>query len=129
MLKQLLIVGASMVTTSLSGSALAADQQDVYVRVAELEVVPTQLENFRAATREVGESSVRAEPGCLALYAASEKDNPSRVRVFEIYRNTDAYETHVHTTHFLKFRATTDRMVKSRKLIDMVPISLAVKAK
>jgi quinol monooxygenase YgiN len=129
MLKQLLIVGASMVTSSFSGNAPAADEQGPYVRMAELEVEPTQLENFKSAAKEVGESSVRAEPGCLVLYAVSEKDNPSRIRVFEIYRDMDAYGTHVHTTHFLKFRATTDTMVKSRKLIDMMPISLAAKAK
>ena len=59
------------------------------------------------------------------LYAVSEKENPGRVIVFEIYRDEDAYKTHVQTPHFKKFRATTDNMVKSRKLIDTVPLSLA----
>jgi quinol monooxygenase YgiN len=129
MLKQLLIVGAPVVTTPLSGNVPTPEEQVPYVRVAELEVEPTQLENFKAALKEVGESSVRAEPGCLVLHAVSEKNNPSHIRVFEIYRDAGAYKTHVRTAHFLKFRATTDTMVKSRKLIDMVPISLAAKAK
>ena len=73
--------------------------------------------------------SVRVEPGCLVLYAVSEKENPSRVRVFEIYRDVDAYNAHIQTPHFKKFLAMTDNMVKSRKLIDTVPISLAAKAK
>ena len=128
MLKRLLIVGATMVT-SLSGNAPAADKQGPCVRVAELEVEPTQLENFKAAAKEVDESSVRADPGCLVLYAVSEKDNPSHIRVFEVYRDADAYTTHVHTAPFLKFRGMTDTMVKSRKLVNMVPISLAAKAK
>ena len=97
------------------------------MRIADLEVDPAQIESFKAATKAVGETSVREEPGCLVLYAVSEKENPSRVIVFEMYRDEDAYKTHVQTAHFKKFRATTDNMVKSRKLIDTVPISLAAK--
>ena len=38
-----------------------------------------QLESFKAATKEVGQTTVREEPGCLVLYAVSEKENPARV--------------------------------------------------
>jgi quinol monooxygenase YgiN len=103
--------------------------QGQYVRVAELEVGSAELESFKTATKEVTETSVRVEPGCLAPYAVSEKENPVHIRVFEIYRDEDAYKTHLQTAHFKKFRATTDDMVKSRKLVDTVPISLAAKAK
>ena len=128
-IKQLLVIGASVLTSFLCGRALTAETHDPYVRIAELEVDPAQLESFKAATREVGQTSVRVEPGCLVLYAVSEKEKPGRVRVFEIYRDEDAYKVHLQTPHFKKFRATTDNMVKSRKLIDTVPISLAAKAK
>ena len=128
-IKQLLIIGASVLTPSLCGCAHAAEMQGPYVRIAELEVDPTQLESFRAATKEVGKTSVRLEPGCLLLYAVSEKENPARIKVFEMYRDEDAYRKHLETEHFKTFRATTDNMVKSRKLIDTVPISLAAKAK
>ena len=124
----LLLIGASVLTSSLCERALAEETQVPYVRIAELEVDPAQLESFIAA-KEVGEASVREETGCLVLYAVSEKDNPGRVRVFEIYRDADAYKAHIQTAHFKKFRATTDNMVKSRKLIDTVPISLAAKAR
>jgi quinol monooxygenase YgiN len=127
--KQFLFIGASMLMSSLGGRALAEERQGPYVRIAELEVDPAQLESFTAATQEVTETSVRVEPGCLVLYAVAEKEHPARIRVFEIYRDEDAYKTHLQTAHFKKFRATTDDMVKSRKLIDTIPISLAAKAK
>lgn len=127
--KQFLIICASVLTSSLGGRSLAEEKQGQYVRIAELEVDPAQLESFKAATKEVTETSVRVEPGCLVLYAVSEKENSARIRVFEIYRDEEAYKTHLQTAHFKKFRATTDAMVKSRKLIDTVPISLAAKAK
>ena len=69
---------------------------------------------------------------CASKRAAS-CSTPSRngetglVRVFEIYRDPAAYQAHVQTAHFQRFRATTDAMVRSRKLLDAVPVSLATK--
>ena len=107
--------------------AMAQQTPSRYVRVAELQIDPAQAEAFAAATREVGQASVRLEEGCLVLYAVAEKDNPAFVRVFEIYRDAAAYQAHVQTPHFQKFRSTTDAMVKSRKLLEVVPVSLATK--
>ena len=115
------------ILSCICGVAMAQANQSRYVRVAELDIDLAQAEAFAAATREVGQASVQSEDGCLALYAVAEKDNPARVRVFEIYRDPAAYQMHVQTPHFQKFRATTDAMVKSRKLIDATPISLATK--
>jgi len=106
---------------------MAEERQPRYVRIAELEVEAAQADAFAAAVREVGQASVRLEDGCLVLYAVAEKDDPSRVRVFEIYRDAAAYQAHLLTSHFKAFRAATDAMVKSRKLVDAVPISLATK--
>ena len=106
---------------------MSQDTPSRYVRLAELEIEPAQMDAFVAATREVGQASVRSEDGCIALYAVVEKDNPARVRVFEIYRDATAYDAHVQTAHFRKFRTTTDSMVRTRKLIDANPVSLATK--
>ena len=106
---------------------MSQESQDRYVRVAELEIDAAQADAFAVATREVGQASVSSEDGCLALYAVAEKDNPSRVRVLEIYRDPAAYQAHLQTPHFKKFREATNLMVKSRTLIDATPISFATK--
>ena len=105
------------------------DAQDPYVRIAELEIDPEQLDNFKDAIKESVETAVRVEPGVLALYAVAEKDDPTRFRVFEIYTDAEAYRTHLETPHFRKFRATTENMVKSRKLLDVVPVAMSAKGK
>jgi quinol monooxygenase YgiN len=89
----------------------------------------SQLENFKAAAKENGETAIRVEPGCLAFNLVSEKENPSRVRFFEIYTNADAFKAHLETAHFKKYAETTKDMVKSRKRIESVPITLNVKGK
>jgi quinol monooxygenase YgiN len=47
--------------------------------------------------------------------------------VLEIYRDPAAYQAHLQTPHFKKFREATNLMVKSRTLIDATPISFATK--
>jgi 4-carboxymuconolactone decarboxylase len=106
---------------------MTQESRDPHVRIAELEIDTAQADAFAAAVREVGQVSVRSEDGCLVLYAVAATDNPGRVRVFEIYRDAAAYQAHLLTPHFRKFRETTDAMVKSRKLMDVTAISLAAK--
>ena len=126
-IKHCFIVGASLFTAILPSLANAQDMQGQYVQVAEIEIEPSQLDAYAAAVREQIETAIRVEPGVLVLYAVAEKDNPARVRVFEIYRDTVAYRAHLETAHFKKYKATTEKMVKSLKLVLTTPISLGSK--
>ena len=123
--KQLFIVGASMLASALGGSAVGREQQDQYIQIAEIQIDPPQLDAYKAAVKEHIETAVRVEPGVLALYAVSEKDDPSQVRVFEIYRDVDAYKLHLQSEHFKRYKATTEKMVKSLKLMRTDAIALA----
>jgi quinol monooxygenase YgiN len=124
--KQLLVLGA----TTLASSLVAAEvRQEPYVRVAEIEIDPTQLEPYKVAVKEQIEAAVRLEPGVLALYSVSDKENPARVFVFEMYADVAAYKAHLETAHFKKYKATTQDMVKSLTLRDTVQILLAAKPK
>jgi len=127
--RQLIVLGASVIASSLGGRAIADGAHDPYVRVAEIEVDPIQLEVYKAAAKEIIEDSVRLEPGVLALYSVSDKDNPAHVTVFEIYADKDAYKTHLETAHFKKYKTATQDMVRSLKLRDTLPIALSAKSK
>jgi quinol monooxygenase YgiN len=125
--KQLLVIGASILALVLARSAVAHETHGQYVQVAEIEINPAALQDYKAAVKEHIEAAIRVEPGVLVLYAVSEKDNPTRVRVFEIYRDTDAYRAHLEAPHFKKYKATTEKMVKSLKLVQTAPIVLGSK--
>jgi 4-carboxymuconolactone decarboxylase len=107
----------------------SAQIQDRVVRLAELEIDPAQLENYKAALREEIEASIRLEPGVLTLYAVSVKDNPTQIRIFEVYADADAYKAHLEAPHFKKYKSSTQQMVKSLKLVETDPILLGAKAK
>ncbi|EJN16138.1 hypothetical protein PMI42_00236 [Bradyrhizobium sp. YR681] len=120
---QLLLIGASVLPAVISGAAAGTDLRSLYVQEAEIEVDPAQLESYKAAVAEHIETATRVEPGVVALYAVSENDDPARVRVFEIYRDQDAYRSHLETIHFKTYKATVEKMVRSLKLIRTTPIA------
>jgi quinol monooxygenase YgiN len=124
-----LILAALLLLFSASGRASADAIPGAFVQLVELEIDSSQLEAFKAAIKENGETAVRVEAGCLGFNAVFEKENLTRVRLFEIYTNADAFKAHLETPHFKKYAETTKDMVKSRKRIDNVPIMLNVKGK
>src|ERR671920_1676768 len=124
--KLLLILGASVLVASPRG-AVAQEMPVNYVQVAEIEIDSAHLENYQAAVKEHIETALRVEPGVLVLYAVSEKDNPTNVRVFEVYASADAYKAHLEAPHFKKYKSTTEKMVKSLRLVQATPIALGAK--
>jgi quinol monooxygenase YgiN len=99
------------------------------VRIANLVVEALHLERYKAALKEEIEASVRLEPGVLTLYAVSAKDDPTHFTILEIYADQAAYEAHLKTPHFIKYKAATQGMVMSLELVDAVPLVPGVKIK
>jgi quinol monooxygenase YgiN len=97
------------------------------VRLAELEIDPAQLDSYKAFLREEIETSIRVEPGVLNLYAVAVKGQPAQIRIFEMYADTAAYEAHLQTPHFLKYKTGTQGMVKSLRLLETDPVLLGAK--
>ncbi len=104
-----------------------AQDKSQYIRIAKLVIDSTKLAGYKAALKEHAEIAVRVEPGVLMLYAVYEKNNPTHISVFEIYTSLDAYNFHIKTPHFLKYKTTVQEMVKSLELIDVEPIALEAK--
>jgi quinol monooxygenase YgiN len=114
-------------TLMLGGDVAAEEGRVPVVRIAELEIDPAQLDAYKAAVKEEMEASVRVEPGVLAIYAVAEKGNPTKLRFFEMYADEAAYNSHLESPHFKKYVATTKDMIKSRNLIETVPVQLSDK--
>jgi quinol monooxygenase YgiN len=122
-----LFIAIAVILGSIGFAARAQEQSMNYVQVAEIEIDPAQLEDYKAAVKEQIETAIRVEPGVLTLYAVSDKDNPTRVMVFEVYANVSAYRSHLETAHFKKYKTTTASMVKALKLNLANPIKLGTK--
>ena len=98
---------------------------DGIVRLSKIEVYPEYLEEYMKFATEVGEVSLRTEPGVLTMYAVSEKENPCMVTILETYASQKAYELHIASEHFQKYKQGTLHMVKRLTLADQTPLNPA----
>ncbi len=98
---------------------------DGIVRLSKIEIYPQYLDAYMKYAAEVGEVSLRTEPGVLTMYAVSEKENPCRVTILETYASRGAYEKHIASEHFQRYKQGTLHMVKSLVLSDQTPLNPA----
>jgi quinol monooxygenase YgiN len=106
-----------------------AQEQGQVVRLAKLVIDSAQLEAYNVILKEGIETAVRVEPGVLTLYAVAEKNNPTHITILEIYASADAYQLHIKTPHFLKYKNSTKDMVKSLELVETTPLIPGMKIK
>ena len=92
------------------------------VRLAEIVVDPKRLDDYLAFAKEVGTVSMATEPGVIGLFSMQDKDNPSKIYILEVYADRLAYEAHIRTAHFRKYKEGTADMVQSLRLIDTAPL-------
>jgi len=92
------------------------------IRISEIETDSNFVEEYKSILKEESRASMELEPGVICIYPMYQKENPTQVRILEIYADRNAYESHLKTPHFQKYKTTTLKMVKSLKLIDMEAI-------
>lgn len=123
---------ACLQTTTMNAqqpsSAIAQGVPGKIVRLARLQIDPAQLESYRAALTQEIATSVRVEPGVIALNAVAEKHDPTRITILEVYANEEAYQAHLKTPHFKEYKTSTVHMVKSLELVEVEPVFLGTKA-
>lgn len=98
---------------------------DGIVRLSKIKVYPQYLGKYLKYATEVGEISLRTEPGVLTMYAIGEKENPCKITILETYASKEAYDKHIASEHFQKYKQGTQHMVKSLVLSDQIPLNPA----
>ena len=125
-----------LATGEIIGKCLNLDKQpgmcakeemtaDGIVRLSKIEVYPQFLDEYMQYATEVGEISLRTEPGVLTMYAVGEKENPCKITILETYASKEAYDRHIASAHFQKYKQGTLHMVKSLVLSDQTPLNPA----
>ena len=99
------------------------------VRISRIEVDPAQLTEYLALVTECGRESMAKEPGVYMMYSMQDKVHPEVITILEIYADRAAYEHHIKTPHFQKYKQTTLKMVKQLDLLDQNPLVPEMKMK
>ncbi|HTK21188.1 MAG TPA: putative quinol monooxygenase [Mucilaginibacter sp.] len=126
-LPRLFLTVTIMAATLFSSGQATAQQDHRMIRIAKIQVDPAQLDSYNAALKEQMTTAVKVEPGVLTYYAVADKAQPSHITILEIYADTAAYQSHIQTAHFKKYKATVQNMVKSLELEDVNLIGEAKK--
>ena len=119
-----MVISLFMVTVLFSNQAMAQAKIQM-VRLAKIKVDPSQLEKYNQALKEQMATAIRLEPGVLTYYAVADKSDPSHITILEIYADTTAYQKHILTSHFKKYKDTVKDMVQSLELVDVNLIAAA----
>jgi len=104
---------------SIAADASRMHTEGMMVRISEIQIEPSRLDEYKAILKEEAEASVRLEPGVISIFPMYERENPTEVRILEIYASRAAYQSHLGTPHFQKYKTTTLPMVRSLRLVDM----------
>lgn len=96
---------------------------DGIIRLSKVEVDPAYLDEYMKFATEVGEISLRTEPGVLTMYALQEKENPCNITILETYASQEAYRKHIASAHFQKYKQGTLHMVKNLQLLDQTELN------
>ena len=100
------------------------NSDEMMIRISEIGIDSVYLNEYIRILKEESEASVRLEPGVISIYPMFQKENPTEIRILEIYANKKAYESHLQTPHFKTYKSSTLKMVKTLKLVDMEPIDI-----
>ena len=125
--RSLMTIIALFIFTLLLNTNVMAQGKNQMVRLAKIKVDPLQLEKYNAALKEQITTAIRGEPGVLTYYAVADKSDPTNITILEIYADTAAYNSHIATPHFKKYKETVKNMVTSLELVDATLIASAKK--
>ncbi len=102
---------------------------EAIVRISRIEVDPDRIREYIELATECGRASMAEESGVRMMYSMQEKDHPERITILEIYADRAAYERHLRTAHFRKYKLETRKMVRRLDLIDQNPLVPEMKMK
>lgn len=110
------------------GIKLSAQNSNKMYRIAKIKVDASQLEKYTQALEEQMNTAIKLEPGVLSYTAVADKKDPSSITILEVYASIDAYQSHIQTDHFKKYKETVKEMVLSLELIDTDLVARARKS-
>lgn len=72
-------------------------------------------------------TSIKNEAGTLAMFLAHDRENSSANYIVEVYRDDDAYQTHVHSPQFNHYRKNAPHLIDSTSMWDLQTEFMATK--
>lgn len=93
----------------------------MHVLVVTIDIQPDRIADFLKAMRADAVGSVTREPGCLRFDIIQDEQKPSRIYLYEVYANKDAFDAHLKTPHFLTWQDAVKNWFASPPVVGAGP--------
>ncbi len=110
-----LLMTGILVTIAFTSNAQSSNRM---YRIAKIKVDTNQLSAYKVALQEQMNAAIKLEPGVLSYTAVADKKDATQITILEVYASPEAYQSHVLTPHFKKYKETVKDMVLALELID-----------
>ena len=101
----------------------AAQSAGMFVNTVDIEIVPSEIENFLALIKEDAVAAVK-EPGCREFNVMVLVNNPNHVFLFEVYDSEAALRAHLASDNYKKYFAAAAKMMVKRNIRPMNSIAM-----
>ncbi len=116
----------SLIVILLLMTTIASAQTGKYLtRIARITIDSTKVDRYLAMLKEQMDAAVRLEPGVISYTVYSDKINPAKITIVEVYADNNAYLAHREAPHFKKYKEASSDLVLSLELSE-VDVPLAV---
>jgi quinol monooxygenase YgiN len=102
----------------MTGIKLNAQNSNRMYRIAKIKVDKNKLVVYKQALKEQMNAAIQLEPGVLSYTAVADKKDITSITILEVYSSVEAYQSHILTSHFRKYKETVKDMVLSLELVD-----------
>lgn len=110
-----LLMTGILVTIAFTSNAQSSNRM---YRIAKIKVDANQLSAYKVALQEQMNAAIKLEPGVLSYTAVADKKDATQITILEVYASQEAYQSHILTPHFKKYKESVKDMVLALELID-----------
>jgi (4S)-4-hydroxy-5-phosphonooxypentane-2,3-dione isomerase len=86
----------------------------MFVLVVNIRIKPENVDRFMKALEDNARAA-RAEPACKQFEVLVDREDRTKVMLYEVYSDEKAFEAHQQTPHFKKYLAEAVPLLASRE--------------
>ena len=88
----------------------------MFVVLVEFETRDGYSDRFRERVRRQAQDSLSLEPDCEIFDVCIDPADPSRVLLYEVYRDAAAFDRHLQSDHFLDFDRSVRDWIEAKSI-------------
>lgn len=114
---------AAALVLPLRGQQAVAQQPEPFVNVVDLEISPASMPRFLAALKDDGTAAIK-EAGTQEFVSSVGQKDKNHVFIFEVFKDSAAWDAHQKTASYAKFIGITMMMIKTYTIRPFASVAL-----